>query len=206
MLNFNNEEWKSVKGYEGIYKVSNYGRVKNNRNKILKTYTINSGYECIKFTVNGIRKSFLIHRLVLETFKPNDDMYKKEVNHIDENKHNNCLSNLEWVTSKENKQHGFENELYKGCHVFCFNKNKELVADYLKNIKSSLGKKHLPNTLSKYHNVSYDKNRNKWIAAIRVNNKNMMQKRFNTEEEAALHVNYIIDTLKLTDRPKNIIE
>ena len=90
MLNFNNEKWKSIKDYKGIYEVSNYGRVRNNRGKILKTYTINSGYECIKFTVNGIRKSFLVHRLVLETFNPNNDIYKKEVNHIDENKHNNC--------------------------------------------------------------------------------------------------------------------
>lgn len=190
MLNFNNEEWKSIKNYEGIYEVSNYGRVRNNRGKILKTYTINSGYECIKFTVNGIRKSFLIHRLVLETFNPNNDIYKKEVNHIDENKHNNCLSNLEWVTSKENKQHSIKTGTY----------------DCLKDIKNSLGKKHLSNPLSKYHNVSYDKNRNKWTATIRISGKNMMQKRFNTEEEAALHVNYIIDTLKLTDRPKNIIK
>lgn len=190
MLNFNNEEWKSVKNYEGIYEVSNCGRVRNNRGKILKTYTINSGYECVKFAVNGTRKSFLVHRLVLETFNPNDDIYKKEVNHIDENKHNNYLSNLEWVTSRENKQHSIRAGTY-GC---------------LKDIKNSLGKKHLPNTLSKYHNVSYAKNRNKWTATIRVNGKNMMQKRFNTEEEAALHVNYIIDTLKLTDRPKNIIK
>ena len=68
MLNFNNEEWKSIKNYEGIYEVSNYGRIRNNRGKILKTYTINSGYECIKFTINGVRKSFLIHRLVFSSF------------------------------------------------------------------------------------------------------------------------------------------
>ena len=71
--------------------------------------------------------------------------------------------------------------------------------------KNSLGKKHLKNTHSKYHNVTYDKTKQKWTACIRSNGKNLLYKRFNTEEEAALHVNYIIDILGLTDRPKNVI-
>ena len=71
--------------------------------------------------------------------------------------------------------------------------------------KNTLGKKHLPNTKSKYHNVTYDKNRNKWVGQIRHEKKNWYMKRFNTEVEAALHVNWIIDKLELTDRPKNVI-
>lgn len=188
MLN-NNENWKAVKGFEDYYEVSDLGRVRNSRKQILRTYIINSGYEGIKFTVKGIRTSHLVHRLVLDTFKPSSDVTKKEVNHIDENKHNNCLSNLEWVTSKENKQHSIKSGTYNKIYT----------------MRNSLGKKHLSNSKSKYHNVSYDVNRNKWTACIRVNGKNLESKRFNTEEEAALHINYIIDKYSLIDRPKNII-
>ena len=189
MLNNNNEIWKAVKNFEGIYEVSSLGNVRNNRQKLLKYYVINSGYAAIKFTVNGKRSSHLIHRLVLEAFKPSVDATKNEVNHIDENKLNNCLDNLEWVSSKENKQHSIKSGTY----------------DKLYTLKNSLGKKHLPNTKSKYHNVSYDKARNKWTACVRADGQNLEQKRFNTEKEAAAHVNYIIDKYNLTDRPKNVI-
>ena len=77
--------------------------------------------------------------------------------------------------------------------------------DRLYTLKNGLGKKRSANTVSKYHNVTYDKNRNKWIGQVRHNNKNWHMKRFDTEVEAALHVNWILDTLNLTDRPKNII-
>ena len=69
---------------------------------------------------------------------------------------------------------------------------------------STLGTKH-KSTASKYFNVSYDVSRKKWIASIRHNGKTYMQKRFNSEDDAALHVNFIIDTLGLKDRPYNII-
>ena len=189
MLNDNNEIWKSVRNFEGYYEVSNLGNIRNNRKKLMKFYVINSGYAAIKFTVNGKRTSHLIHRLVLDAFKPSIDISKNEVNHIDENKLNNCLDNLEWVSSKENKQHSIKSGTYNKIYT----------------MRNSLGKKHLPNPKSQYHNVTYDKNRDKWTACIRVDGKNLGQKRFNTEKEAALHVNYIIDKYNLTDRPKNII-
>ena len=190
MLNNNNEIWKPIKGFEKLYEISSIGRVRNTRNKILKTYKINSGYECLKFTVNGNRTSHLVHRLVANAFIEKPDVtYKLEVNHIDENKYNNKVDNLEWVSSAENKQHSIKSGRY----------------DKIKETKNSLGKKHLKNTHSKYHNVTYHKSRCKWAATIRVNGKNMFPKRFNTEEEAALHVNWIIDKLGLTDRPKNVI-
>ena len=187
MLNYNEEIWKPIPTYEGLYEVSSHGRIRNNR-KLLKFYTINSGYFALKLVKDQIRTSPLVHRIVASVFCPNPDNLP-EVNHIDGNKQNNHYSNLEWCTSSENKQHGLTNGLY----------------DAIYTTKNSLGKKHLPSPHSKYHNVTYDKARNKWSATIRIDGKNYFCKRFATEQEAALHVNWIIDTLQLTDRPKNII-
>lgn len=187
MLNTNNEIWKAVPGYEGLYEVSNFGNIRNNR-KLLKFYTINSGYLCLKLIKDGVRISPLVHRIVASVFCQKLDNYT-EVNHIDGNKQNNHYTNLEWCSSSENKQHALSKGLYNAIYL----------------TKNSLGRKHLPNTYSKYHNVTFDKRRGKWASTIRINGKNMFSKRFNTEEEAAIHVNWIIDYLSLTDRPKNII-
>ena len=194
MLNFNNIEnlpselWKEVEGYEGIYFVSNLGRIHNTR-KIMKFYTINSGYLCIDFTVNKVKTKHLVHRVVASAFLPNSNNLP-EVNHIDENKHNNKVDNLEWCSRSHNKQHSMASGAY--------------VAIYTQ--RNSLGKKHLPNNASKYHNVGYDNHRGKWTACIRHQGKNLERKRFDSEVEAALHVNYLIDKYELHDRPKNVID
>lgn len=94
------EIWKSIKNYEGLYWVSNFGRVKSKR-KILKP--INGEYLKVGLSKNGVQKTLYIHRLVAETFLVKN---KPEINHKDEDKHNNCLSNLEFVTHKENMNHG----------------------------------------------------------------------------------------------------
>lgn len=185
----NNEVWKPIKGFENYYEVSNLGNVRNSRKKMMKTYKINSGYLCIKFTVHNVRSSHLIHRLVLDTFNPCTDSYRKEVNHIDENKENNHLDNLQWVTSKENKQHSINSGRYDRIFTQC----------------NTLGKKHLPNTTSKYHNVTYDKTRDKWTGGIMYQGKHLERKRFDTEIEAAKHVDYLIDKYRLHDRPKNFV-
>ena len=183
MLNGNNEIWLPIEDYENIYWVSNKGRVKNNR-KVMKYYTNNSGYQCIDLTVNKVKKKFLVHRLVASHFI--DNTYALlEVNHIDENKDNNCVENLEWCTRSYNLKHSAANGAY--------------------NTRPTLGKKHKIACSSKYHNVTWDKNRERWQASIRQGGKTWYQKRFKTEVEAALHVNWIIETLGLTDRPKNII-
>lgn len=78
----------------------------------------------------GRTRRFYAHRLVALTYLSNP-LNKKEINHKDGNKLNNCVDNLEWVTSKENKQHALERELYKYKHVFCFTKDKKLIAKYL---------------------------------------------------------------------------
>lgn len=186
--NLPDEIWVPVQGYENLYWISNKGRIHNNK-KVMKPYRINSGYLCIDFTVNSAKKKNLVHRLVASAFLPNPDNLP-EVNHIDENKDNNSVTNLEWCTRSHNKQHSMATGTY----------------DAIYTTKNSLGKKHLPNTSSKYHNVSYDKPRGKWRGCIRHQGKNLESKRFDTEIEAALHVNYLIDKYGLTDRPKNIIE
>lgn len=95
-----------------------------------------NGYLSFSLTMpNGEKIRKYSHRLVAEAFIENP-FNKREVNHKDGNKTNNNVENLEWVTSEENKQHALELELYKYSHVFCFLKNKELVAEY-KNISDA---------------------------------------------------------------------
>lgn len=94
------EIWKDIKDYEELYWVSNLGRVKSKR-KILKP--INSEYLKVGLSKNGIQTTKYIHRLVAETFLGKSDL---QVNHKDENKHNNCVDNLEWITFKENMNYG----------------------------------------------------------------------------------------------------
>lgn len=96
------EIWKDIKGYENLYQVSNLGRVKSKR-KILKA--INGEYLKVGLSKNGKQNTLYIHRLVAKTFISNFEN-KPQVNHKDENKHNNCVENLEWVTFKENMNYG----------------------------------------------------------------------------------------------------
>lgn len=102
------EEWRAIAGYEGLYEVSNLGRVRSlkywggNRVAILKQATSKRGYK--KIALTSEKKTFLIHRLVAQAFIPNPEN-KPEVNHIDGNKQNNCVNNLEWVTGSENNIH-----------------------------------------------------------------------------------------------------
>ena len=187
MLNNDIEEWRSIKGYEDIYWVSSTGLVKNSR-KVLRPFINNSGYRCIDLTREGVRKKFLVHRLVAETFLENVDNLS-EVNHIDEDKLNNNVVNLEWVTSSYNKRYSMASGAY----------------DAIYKTRNSLGKKHV-STASIYHNVGWDRFKRKWVGGVRHRGKNYFQRRFDSEVDAALHVNWIIDHLELTDRPKNIIE
>ena len=99
------EIWKDIKGYEGLYQVSSLGRVKRvDTDRILKTYA-NKGYHQVQLSKNNIKSNKTIHRLVAQAFIPNPEN-KPEVNHIDEDKSNNSISNLNWMTSKENSNHG----------------------------------------------------------------------------------------------------
>lgn len=104
------EIWKDIEGYEGVYHVSNLGRAKRvTTGRILKSGKDRGGYLQVDLCKNGKHKTHRIHRLVAQAFIPNPEN-KPEVNHIDENKTNNMVSNLEWMTAKENSNHGTRNE------------------------------------------------------------------------------------------------
>lgn len=110
--------WKAVKGYEGLYEVSNRGQVRSldiytpcfngtmrlRKGRIKPIYTNNRGYQNVALCHNGKTNRILLHRIVAEAFIPNPDN-KAQVNHIDGDVCNNNVENLEWVTDNENKAH-----------------------------------------------------------------------------------------------------
>lgn len=99
------ETWRPVPGYEKLYEVSSAGRIRNKHGKILKPHKATNGYYRIILYNNGALKSYAVHRLVATAFIPNT-RGAECVNHIDECKTNNDVSNLEWVTPHENNCHG----------------------------------------------------------------------------------------------------
>lgn len=125
-----NEIWKDIKGYEGIYQVSTFGRVKSLARtipvktrwnsycdrklseKILKPVDNGHGYLFVTLVIDGDVTQKYIHRLVAETFiqNPND---LSEVNHKDGDKGNNNVDNLEWVTPSYNMKHSYDIGLHK---------------------------------------------------------------------------------------------
>lgn len=101
-------EWKAVKGYEGVYEVSSHGlirRIDREQRRLMKNSLNVDGYCEVKLTKDGISKSFRVHRLVAEAFIENPDNLP-EINHINECRTNNRVSNLEWCTHKYNVNYG----------------------------------------------------------------------------------------------------
>ena len=101
--NSNEEIWKPIEGYE-FYQISNHGRVKNAKGHFLKFTHNHRGYVVVYLNENGKTKTMFLHRLIAKAFIPNPNNYP-EVNHIDENKDNNIIENLEWCTDKYNNRH-----------------------------------------------------------------------------------------------------
>ena len=106
------EIWKDIEGYKGLYQVSNKGRVKSlykGSERILKPKLNTNGYLRVRLYKNRDLQNRYIHRLVAEAFIPNSQN-KPQVNHKDENKKNNCVENLEWITCIDNCNYGTRNE------------------------------------------------------------------------------------------------
>lgn len=159
------EKWVDINGFEGLYRVSNTGKVrsvprrsKNNgsysgyvtvKSKELKQTVNRHGYHVITLYKSGVRYFKIVHRLVAESFIYNPNNYK-EVNHIDMNKSNNNVANLEWCDREYNINHMYKNK----------------------------------NTSSKYKGVSFDKNRKLWQSYVDINKKRLSLGRFETEEDA----------------------
>jgi len=99
-----NERWKSIKGYEGIYEVSDCGNLRNEKTGKVLLKKNSKGYLAIDLYKNGERKSLKVHRLVAQAFIKNPDNLP-QVNHVDGKKMNNYRSNLEWNSPKQNVRH-----------------------------------------------------------------------------------------------------
>ena len=117
------EIWKNIKNYESIYEISNLGRIKSlKKGIILKQFKNTNGYFQVELWKNKKGKQFLVHKLVAESFILNINNFPF-INHIDENKENNCTNNLEWCTAKYNCNYGTRNSRLSS-PVICIELNK----------------------------------------------------------------------------------
>lgn len=124
IMNKNKEEWRPIVGYEGLYEVSNFGKIRNVRKRSVKSLinkelsqhvngsSIEGRYISIGLWKNNKSTYKYLHRLVAEAFIPNPEN-KPQVNHIDGNTLNNNVNNLQWVTQEENMRHAKDHGLLK---------------------------------------------------------------------------------------------
>jgi hypothetical protein len=124
------EIWKDIKGYEGFYQASNYGKIKNVKTGH-KTYGSKSRGSYLRKTLckNNVKKYFLVHRIIAETFINNSEN-KPTVNHIDGDRTNNNVFNLEWSTYQEQEYH----------KIYELNNGKGLTGNPIKMICNETGK------------------------------------------------------------------
>ena len=207
------EEFRSISGYEGLYEVSNFGNVKSLTNdKILKPCLGSRGYYMVRVYKDNKGNTMSIHVLVAMAFlghKP--DGYKIVVDHIDNNKLNNHVSNLQLISNRENTSKDKKNGTSKYTGVTWYNaSNKWLAQIAINSKKKNLGlfetedeahetyQKALkmlnegdlsfmkPKEFSsKYKGVSWQKDRNKWVSRIKINGKQKNLGSFTSEEDAA---------------------
>jgi hypothetical protein len=102
------EKWKEILGYEGVYQVSSFGRIKRlSTGKILRP-NLSGSYPSVTLCMNKVKKDFSVHTLVCRAFNGTKPTPDHEVNHIDGIKTNNRHFNLEWVTKSEQQRHRYK--------------------------------------------------------------------------------------------------
>ena len=133
------EIWKDIEGFEGMYQISNRGNVKSlNYNKtgkerILKPNKVSHGYLQVQLHQDGKAKNYYVHRLVAAAFCDNPHGFK-EVNHIDEDKTNNCADNLEFCSKSYNNNYGTRNKRIaekRSKPVIAIDKRTGLILEFL---------------------------------------------------------------------------
>ena len=128
----NKMEWRTTCESDK-YEVNSKGEIRHKiRQQILSPRKNSGGYGYVCFIVNGKRKNFAIHRIVANAFIPNPNGYL-EVNHKDHDRLNNCVDNLEWVDSSQNKQHAYlkvENHASRGKPVNQYDKNGNFIKTF----------------------------------------------------------------------------
>jgi hypothetical protein len=146
------EKWRCIVGFEDYYQVSSFGAVRSldrvvkfiHRNKEttatfrgrpIKFYYDRCNYARVTLVVNSNSFKFMVHRLVASSFLMNPNNYP-EVNHIDGNKRNNHVSNLEWCSREHNKKHAYSLGLYTSKRSLCFNDQIKAIALYKSGMSS----------------------------------------------------------------------
>ena len=132
------EIWRWISGFEGLYQISNFGRVKSfsrrgTSKKIIKPWINRQGYLIVDLCKNSKSKHFPVHRLVAQAFIPNPEN-KPEPNHEDGNKFNNHVSNLKWATKSENIQHAMDIGLNHSGEKSCKAKLTNAQAKYIRKV------------------------------------------------------------------------
>ena len=131
------EQWKWIEGFEGLYRVSNFGRVYSEKTKkfLSQNRVTKDGYIHVALRKNGKVYERRVNRLVAEAFLPNPEN-KPTVNHKDGNKLNNHVDNLEWATKEENMQHAYKLGLKKPIRG-CDHRSSKLTKEQISEIKKT---------------------------------------------------------------------
>lgn len=172
------ENWKDITGFDGMYQVSNLGRIRSLpriversgnimklKGKVLKQHINTNDYPTVNLCKNGIAKVKAVHIIVAKAFIPNPNNLP-QVNHKDGSRNNCCSNNLEWVTNRENGTHRTLN-----------------ITKY-----------------SKFTGVTWCKSRKKWLSQIRINGKSKFLGRFIDEAEAAQSYTNALVKYNLTNK------
>lgn len=113
--NYNAEIWKPIDGFEDLYEVSSFGKIKSKKNNIILKQSLSKGYYKVLLTKGNIKKTVTVHRLVCNAFIPNTEN-KPCIDHINGVKTDNRVENLRWVTHKENNNNPITRERYLNSH------------------------------------------------------------------------------------------